>query len=62
MTIKDVPSPMDRDAKSGTVSGWLGKPAREVPELAKKASHCIDQVELTVLIMKGESDFIVGTQ
>jgi len=61
MTSKDMPGPMEPNEKSGPITRWLGKPAQEVPELAKKANPItyIDPGDPPVLIMHGEKDALV---
>jgi len=61
LTLKDTPSPMDPDPTVGPIAGWLGKPAREVPELVKKANPItyIDPNDPPVLLVHGEKDDLV---
>jgi acetyl esterase/lipase len=64
LTLKDTPSPMDPDPTVGPIAGWLGKPAREVPELVKKANPVtyIDPNDPPVLLMHGDKDDLVPIQ
>jgi acetyl esterase/lipase len=61
LTLKDTPSPMDPNPAMGPIAGWLGKPALEVPELAKKANPVtyIDPGDPPVLLVHGEKDSLV---
>jgi acetyl esterase/lipase len=64
MNLKETPSPMDPTATSGPITAWLGKPAKDVPELAKKANPItyLDAGDPPVLMMHGDKDSLVPFQ